>query len=211
MSEMAAGRYSQIDRFLATVAQKPDHPFIIFQEAPGNGQNVVISYREADEQSTRLARYLVDECGAKPGDMIASLNENHPGFIIVMLACWKLGGAVGYLNFSQTGRVFQHSVSVSQAKIVVFEPRLYSRIEENKDWFAERGNQLVCYSDFPESGPELPFPHKFVTVPDLKAKYPDIKKAEIPKEMRKDVLPSSVASLVYTSGRSDRSNMERPL
>lgn len=200
MNEMAAGRYSQVERFLLSASQKPHQPFIVFQESPGNNDTITMTFREADHASSRLARFLLDECGAKPGDMIASLNENTPQFIVVMLACWKIGCAVAYQNYQQVGRVFSHSFEVSGAKILVFEPALYTRIADVKEVFVEKGTKLVCYTPLERPSVPFPFDHTYVTPAELDARYPDIAKAEIPREMRKDVLPTSVASLVYTSG-----------
>ncbi|KAI9029438.1 hypothetical protein DFJ74DRAFT_487907 [Hyaloraphidium curvatum] len=198
--EIAAGRYSQIDRFLFTAKANADKPFIVFQEQPGDGKNVVVTFREADEESTRLARYLMEEHGVRPGEMIASLHENCPGFVIVMLAAWKLGCPVAYLNYNQAGKVFTHSVDVSSARVLVFEPVLQSRIADVPEFFREKGTKLVCYSALPPPTTPFAFEHSYVSPGDLVRRYPDIKVAEIPKEMRKDVLPTSVASLVYTSG-----------
>ncbi|KAI9012415.1 hypothetical protein DFJ74DRAFT_683820 [Hyaloraphidium curvatum] len=196
---VAEGRFSRVEDFLLSAKRKPEHPFIIFQEQPGNGQNVVVTYRQAFEASNRLARYLIDEHGAKPGDMIASLNENTPQFVLVMLAAWLIGCGVAFQNYQQAGRVFTHSINVSGANILVFEPVLQSRVADVADFFAERGTKLVCYSDPPVAS-RFSFPCSYVTDADLRTRYPDLAAAEIPREMRKGIEWGSVAELVYTSG-----------
>ena len=210
-NEIAEGRYSQIERFLLSVKKFPNKPFIVFQESPGNNKNIIVTFKEADDASTRLGRFLLDECGAKPGDMIGSLNENHLGFVIIMLAAWKIGCAVAYQNYNQTGRVFTHSFSVASASILVFEPALYTRIADVKEFFAERGTKLVCYSPLQPPPTPFPFDYTYVTPADLEKRYPSAEAVAIAREMRKDVLPGSVASLVYTSGTTHVSTPFRSL
>lgn len=62
----------------------------------------------------------------------------------------------------------------------------------------------MCYSSEPAPASAFPFDHTFVSAADLERRYPDAKAIEIPKEMRKDVLPTSVSSLVYTSGSTGK-------
>lgn len=211
-AEVEAGRFSQIDRFLKSVAEKPDFPFIIFQESPGNGENVVITYRQADEMSSRLARYLLEEHGVKPGDIISSLHENCPGFVITMLAGWKIGAGLSYLNYNQRGKVLCNTFETSTARVLVFEPGLAHVAADIAAAYPPEKATLVCYHDLPAGTKPGPFPyrHEMVSVSSLESRYPDPKAAAIPKEVRKDVLPSSVASLVFTSGTTGGFGCEGP-
>lgn len=60
-------------------AAEPQRPAVIMAES---GQ--VVTYRELDEESNQVARYLRDR-GLRPGDGIAILLENHPRYLSV---CW---------------------------------------------------------------------------------------------------------------------------
>ncbi len=53
--------------------------------------DVQLSYKEIDEQSNRLAHYLVNQKGIVKGDAICILLERSPWFIISMLAAIKTG------------------------------------------------------------------------------------------------------------------------
>ncbi|RJL31836.1 acyl-CoA synthetase [Bailinhaonella thermotolerans] len=69
----------------AVAAQTPDRPAVIMA---GSGR--VITYRELDEESNRLARLLHAE-GLRPGDHIAFMLENHPLFLAVAWAAQRSG------------------------------------------------------------------------------------------------------------------------
>ncbi|WP_067480793.1 acyl-CoA synthetase [Actinomadura hibisca] len=66
-------------------AQTPDKPAVIMA---GSGR--VVTYRELDEESNRLAQLLHAE-GLRPGDHIAFMLENHPLFLAVAWAAQRSG------------------------------------------------------------------------------------------------------------------------
>ncbi|MEU4831091.1 acyl-CoA synthetase [Streptosporangium sp. NPDC023615] len=69
----------------AIAAVTPDKPAVIMAES---GQ--VVTYRELDEQSNRLA-HLFRAAGLRPGDHIAFMLENHPLFLVVAWAAHRSG------------------------------------------------------------------------------------------------------------------------
>ncbi|MGC5016689.1 acyl-CoA synthetase [Streptosporangium sp. DT93] len=69
----------------AIAAVSPDKPAVIMAES---GQ--VVTYRELDEQSNRLA-HLFRAAGLRPGDHIAFMLENHPLFLVVAWAAHRSG------------------------------------------------------------------------------------------------------------------------
>jgi long-chain acyl-CoA synthetase len=66
-------------------ATRPDHPAVIMA---GSGQ--VITYRELDEASNRLA-HLLTAAGLGFGDHVAILLENHPRYLEVLWGCHRAG------------------------------------------------------------------------------------------------------------------------
>jgi acyl-CoA synthetase (AMP-forming)/AMP-acid ligase II len=66
-------------------ARTPDRPAVIMA---GSGR--VITYRELNEESNRLAQLLYAE-GLRPGDHIAFMLENHPLFLAVAWAAQRSG------------------------------------------------------------------------------------------------------------------------
>ncbi|WP_395108910.1 acyl-CoA synthetase [Actinomadura sp. SCN-SB] len=72
------------------------HPGQIAEQAPGKpavimaGSGRVITYRELDEESNRLA-HLLRAQGLRPGDHIAFMLENHPLFLPIAWAAQRSG------------------------------------------------------------------------------------------------------------------------
>ncbi|MDF5757039.1 AMP-binding protein [Spongiactinospora sp. TRM90649] len=69
----------------AVAARTPDEPAVIMA---GSGR--IVTYRELDEQSNRLA-HLLRAHGLRPGDHIALMLENHPLFLAVAWAAHRSG------------------------------------------------------------------------------------------------------------------------
>ncbi|MEV5414329.1 AMP-binding protein [Thermopolyspora sp. NPDC052614] len=69
----------------AIAAVTPDKPAIIM-----GGSGRVVTYRELDEESNRLA-HVFRSAGLKPGDHVAFMLENHPLFLVVAWAAHRSG------------------------------------------------------------------------------------------------------------------------
>src|SRR3954470_9975242 len=69
----------------AIAAETPDKPAVIMA---GSGR--VVTYRELDEESNRLA-HLFRASGLQPGDHIAFMLENHPLFLTIAWAAHRAG------------------------------------------------------------------------------------------------------------------------
>ncbi|WP_189241557.1 acyl-CoA synthetase [Planobispora rosea] len=69
----------------AIAAASPDRPAVIMA-----GSGKVVTYRELDEESNRLA-HLFRAAGLRPGDHIAFMLENHPLFLAVAWAAHRSG------------------------------------------------------------------------------------------------------------------------
>ncbi|KXS18519.1 acetyl-CoA synthetase-like protein [Gonapodya prolifera JEL478] len=210
-AESAAGRFSNVERFILHAKNKPDEEYLVFQNSPGAGDTVDsdgfpntrrYTWRETDLESNRLANFMLDT-GIKPGDMIAILYENTPEFVFLLLAAWKIGCSVAFQNYNQRGRVFLHSFSISKSQVLFFEPAVANILNEDgvADELRNRGIRLVCYTNvpIPLPGKQIPFdfPAELVPSHELRFKASD---ADIPKSTRSHVTWSSIGSLIYTSG-----------
>ncbi|GAB11147.1 putative fatty-acid--CoA ligase [Gordonia araii NBRC 100433] len=77
--------------------QTPDKPAII---APASGRQV--TYRELDENSTRIAHYLHDELGLRPGDVVAMVTDNDLRAFDVYWAAIRSGLYITAINHHLT-------------------------------------------------------------------------------------------------------------
>ncbi len=120
----------------AVAAVTPDRPAVIMA---GSGR--VVTFRELDEQSNRLAR-LLRAAGLRPGDHIAFMLENHPLFLVVAWAAHRSGlcytpisprlrhGELAYIVNDCGARVFIGSARLAEVatSITARTPRVELRL-----------------------------------------------------------------------------------
>ncbi len=94
------------------VESTPDKPAIIM------GSGAVVTFRELDERSTRLAR-LLREAGLRRGDHIALFMENQPRFLEVMWAALRSGLYVTAINSYLTPPEVAYIVNDCEARALV--------------------------------------------------------------------------------------------
>jgi acyl-CoA synthetase (AMP-forming)/AMP-acid ligase II len=108
-------------------ALTPDKPAVIMA-----GSGKVITFRELDEESNRLARLLRAE-GLRSGDHVAFMLENHPSFLAIAWAAQRSGlyytaissrlrpDELAYIIDNCGARVFISSAQVAQVAAAVGE------------------------------------------------------------------------------------------
>ncbi|GGK88303.1 acyl-CoA synthetase [Planomonospora parontospora subsp. parontospora] len=120
----------------AIAAVSPDKPAVIMA---GSGR--VVTYRELDEESNRLAQ-LFRASGLRPGDHVAFMLENHPLFLAVAWAAHRSGlyytaissrltaGELAYIVDNCEARVFISSAALADVatSITVATPRVEIRL-----------------------------------------------------------------------------------
>ncbi|GGL24923.1 acyl-CoA synthetase [Planomonospora parontospora] len=120
----------------AIAAVSPDKPAVIMA---GSGR--VVTYRELDEESNRLAQ-LFRASGLRPGDHIAFMLENHPLFLAVAWAAHRSGlyytaissrltaGELAYIVDNCEARVFISSAALADVATSITEatPRVETRL-----------------------------------------------------------------------------------
>ncbi|WP_449064770.1 acyl-CoA synthetase [Planomonospora algeriensis] len=120
----------------AIAAVSPDKPAVIMA---GSGR--VVTYRELDEESNRLAQ-LFRASGLRPGDHVAFMLENHPLFLAVAWAAHRSGlyytaissrltaGELAYIVDNCEARVFISSAALADVAVSITEatPRVETRL-----------------------------------------------------------------------------------
>ena len=100
--------------FAKLAADHPDRPFIRW-----HGEST--SYGECNRQVNRYAAVLAER-GVGVGDVVGILSKNSPTDLLVILATLKLGAVAGMLNYNQRGNVIDHSMSLLDAKALIWDP-----------------------------------------------------------------------------------------
>jgi fatty-acyl-CoA synthase len=91
----------------------PDKPAVVMA-----GTDDVVTYRELDERSIRLAR-LWHEAGLRPGDGVALFMENQPRFLEVVWAAMRSGLRVSPVNRYLTAAEAAYIVNDCDARALV--------------------------------------------------------------------------------------------
>ncbi len=96
----------------------PDKPALVMSRS-----REIVTYRELDERSTRLARLLRDR-GLRPGDVLALLAENHPGYLEVLWAAMRSGLYLTAINRYGTAEEVAYILRDAGASALVTTPAL---------------------------------------------------------------------------------------
>jgi len=156
--------------------QHPDRPFL------GSGDDL-LTYGEVDERSERVAAGLA-ALGSGPGDRIAVISANRVEMLELFFACAKLGAVEVPLNVFLKGEFLRYQLQDSQATTLVADAAGYeavdamleglpalTRLVRLDDTDSDRG--ATSWKELRETSPKPPHP---------------------------EVAPSSLMSILYTSG-----------
>jgi fatty-acyl-CoA synthase len=105
----------------------PDKPAVVMA-----GTDEVVTYRELDERSTRLAR-LWHDAGLRPGDGVALFMENQPRFLEVIWAAMRSGLRVTPVNRYLTAGEAAYIVNDCDARAIVTSTALSAVAAELAD------------------------------------------------------------------------------
>ncbi|XP_026234813.1 very long-chain acyl-CoA synthetase-like [Anabas testudineus] len=115
--------YSILDRFLDSVARQPDKQFLVFEDSS-------YTYRQADQESNKVARALSQHAALKEGDTVALFLGNEPRFVWLWLALAKLGCTASLLNYNIRSKSLLHCFSCCEARVLIAGPDLKGAVEE---------------------------------------------------------------------------------
>jgi acyl-CoA synthetase (AMP-forming)/AMP-acid ligase II len=99
----------------------PDKPALMFEDT-------VLTYRDLDQQSNRLAHGLVAQ-GVVPGDRVALLAENCLEYAIIAQATAKCGAILVPLNFRLAPPEIAYALGNAEPKLLFIEPEFKDAID----------------------------------------------------------------------------------
>ncbi len=107
---------------LEAVAESiPDRPAIIYGDH-------LVSWREFDQRSNRLARNLA-AAGLKPGSKVAFYLRNSPAYLELFSACAKGRFTHANVNYRYVDHELFHILDNSDAEAVVFDASYAKQIQ----------------------------------------------------------------------------------
>ena len=80
------------------------------------------TYAQANDRAGRLAAYLRDELGVRPGDRVAILAHNSTDYIEVLYACAKIGAILVCLNWRLAPPELRFILDDSTPRVLVYDP-----------------------------------------------------------------------------------------
>ncbi|WP_189248427.1 AMP-binding protein [Streptosporangium pseudovulgare] len=146
----------------AIAATSPDKPAVIMADS-----GRVVTYRELDEESNRLA-HLLRAAGLRPGDHIAFMLENHPLFLTIAWAAHRTGlyytaisprlrtDELAYIVDNCGARVFVSSAALADvaASVTALTPKVELRLM--LDGVPEGAEGFVSYEEAVAAHPPTP-------------------------------------------------------
>lgn len=173
------------DQLRRHAARIPDRPAIIALHSPLHERRV-LTYRELNEQANRLANSLAAQ-GVGLGDVVATMGRNTPESVVAFWAAAKLGAAVTGVNYTFTSREIHYQLEHSEAKAIVCEDALVSKIEALEQPLPTLAVRVVndAYSD---------------TAPASWHRFSTLIAAGSATEPEVDVDESTLGIIPYTSG-----------
>jgi len=97
---------------------RPADPHAVLLEAPGRAP---LTYGEVDAASARFAHAL-RHLGVRPGDRVAVHVEKSPSFLLVYLACLRVGAALLPVNPAATDAEVAHVVADARPALLLHDP-----------------------------------------------------------------------------------------
>ena len=95
----------------AVAARHPDRPLVLTDA-------MTITYGDAVRRAENIARGL-RHLGVRPGDRVALVLANHPEFVPLLFAIWRLGATAVPVNFLLKGRELAYVIRQSACRAVV--------------------------------------------------------------------------------------------
>jgi len=116
-------------RFCRLNASKfPKREFLI-ESYPSKKTRRVLTWEELEEQTNRVAGYLVRECGIKKGDVVQHLLLNSIEWYVTYMAVLKTGAVISPLNFRFASGDIKYACDVTKSKVFILGETFVPRVE----------------------------------------------------------------------------------
>lgn len=183
------GQVHSYYRFKEKAKQFSNDIFVIFE-----GKEY--TFHHIEKASNRLAHWLLAQ-NIKKGDVVCMMHQNHPTFIILLLAISKIGGIPSLVNTNLTDHSLLHCIKMAYCKMFIFDPVYERQVVVNLDEYQKLGIDVVAYGEHTEESELSPLPFGLTLNPSILVNYSDEDTSE---EFIKGVSFTEPAYLIYTSG-----------
>ncbi len=161
----------------------PQREFLI-ESYPSEKTRRVLTWQNLEEQTNRMANYLVKECGIRKGDVVQHLMTNGIEWYVTFMAVLKAGAVVSPLNFRFASSDIKYACDVTKSKAFIVGDAFVSRLEpimKEMDYC----KHYICVGEKSTAGME---------------NYRDILEKGDPSAILADAADDDMAELMFTSG-----------
>lgn len=106
----------------------PKREFLI-ESYPSKKERRVLTWEELEDQTNKVANYLIKECGIKKGDIVQHLMTNSLEWYVTYMAVLKTGAVVSPLNFRFASADIKYACDVTKSKVFIMGEAFVSRVE----------------------------------------------------------------------------------
>jgi crotonobetaine/carnitine-CoA ligase len=167
------------------VIDRPDKPWLVFEDR-------VLTYREADRLSNRLARGMEAQ-GLAAGDMLLTMLPDGFDLVLAWLASAKLGVIEVPVNTAYRGDILKHVIKDSRARAMLIDPRWLERLQALG---TDHGDLKRCFARHQSEDR----PVEDIEVQDLDRLYGGDE-----RPIEREVGPGDLKAIMYTSGTTGKS------
>ncbi len=161
----------------------PDREFLI-ESWPSKNTRRAITWKEFNEQSNKLANFLMKECGIKKGDIVLHLMMNSIEWVIAYFAVLKTGATVTPLNFRFASSDIKYAADVTKCKAFILGDGFLPKVQPIQK--------------------DMPYIEKYIcvgeNVPSDMVSFKEIMEKGDPTNVLEDVEEEDMAELMFTSG-----------
>ncbi|NPA24823.1 MAG: acyl--CoA ligase [Deltaproteobacteria bacterium] len=112
----------------------------LIERTPATGLRRTLTWKEFNTSINRVANYLKNEFGIKPGDYVMHLQNNSLEWLISYYAIIKLGAVVVPLNFRFVGADIKYAAEVASPKAFILGSEFLGVVEPVKEELATISN-----------------------------------------------------------------------
>ena len=106
----------------------PEREFII-ESYPSKGIRKAITWKQLNDQTNKLANFMMKECGIKKGDVVVHLMMNSIEWYVCYMAVLKTGATVTPLNFRFASSDIKYAADVTKCKVFILGDGFFPRVE----------------------------------------------------------------------------------
>ncbi len=171
-------------RFNLLNAKKyPGREFLI-ESWPSKNARRVLTWKDLNEQTNKLANFLMKECGVGKGDIVLHLMMNSLEWYVAYMAVLKTGATVTPLNFRFASSDIKYAADVTKCKAFILGDGFLPKVQPIQS--------------------DMPYIEKYICVgencpPDM-VSYSEIMEKGDPEDVLVDVEEEDMAELMFTSG-----------